>query len=103
LDGESSTALDSALLSGNINDGSLAPSNGKFHTMTTYWATSSSGVFSFDYGSTQTLSSEIPTSKLNVGFGITGSATAKGDVQWIRIRAYPPSGVMPGASFGSVV
>ncbi|MGC9142773.1 MAG: hypothetical protein ACP5HF_02655, partial [Candidatus Micrarchaeia archaeon] len=24
-------------------------------------------------------------------------------IQWLRVRAYPPSGVMPSYSFGSVV
>ena len=32
-----------------------------------------------------------------------GSGAASGlKVQWLRVRAYPPNGVMPSVSFGSV-
>ena len=34
------------------------------------------------------------------GYGVSGAG--EGFIQWIRTRAYPPNGVMPSVSFGSV-
>ena len=43
------------------------------------------------------------TSTANFGWGIGYAASATSTfVTWVRLRAYPPNGVMPTASFGSV-
>ncbi|MBE5728877.1 hypothetical protein IHI26_00725 [Candidatus Parvarchaeota archaeon] len=70
---------------------------------TVYWPSSSSASFSVNYGAVTTLTSDIYTSQLPIGGANTqGSQATAGPIYWGRIRAYPPSGVMPSVTFGSV-
>ncbi len=68
-----------------------------------YWTSTPSDVGSYNYGATATTTSSIPTTSTTVyaGFWVNGDAQGV-SAQWIRIRTYPPSGVMPGTSFGAV-
>jgi hypothetical protein len=84
--------------------GSLNPSNGAWHIFTTYWPSSSSSTFSYDYGAAQTQSSSIPSAKMPVGvYSYSGnSQSGATTIRWVRLRTYPPSGVMPSVSFGAL-
>lgn len=70
------------------------------------WLTSSSQLWYENYatytGSATTYT--IPGTEY-VGFGLinASSASASLSLQWARIRAYPPNGVAPSTSFGSMV
>ncbi len=70
---------------------------------------SSNGVTTFvNYGSVSPASSttsDNPSAPLYVNLGVYntgGGAPFNLQYTWLRIRAYPPSGVMPSVSFGSV-
>ena len=51
-----------------------------------------------------TTNSFTPNSALYIGFNIADRTVQNSELydQWIRTRAYPPNGVMPSVSFGSV-
>ena len=51
-----------------------------------------------------TTNSFTPNSTLYIGFNIAARIVPNSELydQWIRTRAYPPNGVMPSVSFGSV-
>ena len=70
---------------------------------------SSNGVTTFvNYGSVSSASSttsDNPSAPLYVNLGVynTGGGTSFNlQYTWLRIRAYPPSGVMPSVTFGAV-
>ncbi|MDE1859941.1 MAG: hypothetical protein KGH67_05455, partial [Candidatus Micrarchaeota archaeon] len=83
-------------------DGSLTPSSGAYHVMSTYWSSTSSATFSYDYGSTDLITTHITSNPLSVGLLTLGTPSVS-YVQWVRIRSYPPNGVMPSSTFGGVV
>jgi hypothetical protein len=95
---------------GNGPSGTQHPSNTIYHiftvalvsnTATTTWTAG----FSYDYGSVETLSGSCPIgcgASYYAGGGEDSGGTIQILVSWQRIRAYPPSGVMPTPSFGSV-
>src|SRR5271157_992725 len=65
------------------------------------WISSSSANLQFNYGSAVDSINPSQSSSLAVGgYSYQGSAFT---INWLRLRAYPPSGVMPTAGFGSVV
>ena len=61
---------------------------------------------SYSYSITFTDSSNTISSNLYIMLGQAGSGnvgdTGSFTASWIRTRAYPPNGVMPAVSFGSV-
>ena len=71
------------------------------HTFSTYWPSSSSSSFSYDYGSGETLNTGLPSSEYPIG-GITWSSNG-GTIRiyWVRLRVHPPNGVMPSVFFNS--
>ena len=73
------------------------------HIWSVYWASSSSASFYYDYGSAYTVTSNVYGSQLPIGGANNQVSQATiGSFNWVRIRAYPPNGVMPSVSFGSV-
>ncbi len=71
---------------------------------TSYWYAESSG---FSTSIAQSGSSGIPdsgtgSSQIAGLFGAIGTAGNFANWSYVRVRAYPPAGVMPSASFGSV-
>ncbi len=75
--------------------GTLNPSYGTYHIFSVYSPSSAEDSFSYDYGATETLTGEPMASSEPVGIlqQIGGSNIAT--MYWIRIRAYPPNGVLP--------
>jgi hypothetical protein len=89
------------------NGGSVSQAYNTFTIFTAYITASSITLYA-NYGSPLTLSNVPSASALKYleigkpdgeGAGYSGGETIK----WLRIRAYPPNGVMPSYSFGSVV
>ena len=85
-------------------------SPGTFYIYTVYWDTSSDVQFSANYGVVYDDSAggtPFATQQQNIGLTVqdAGGAAghAAGPFYWIRIRSYPPSGVMPSQSFGDVI
>ncbi|MGC8580708.1 MAG: hypothetical protein ACP5MB_11750, partial [bacterium] len=67
------------------------------------WASSSAAYLSLNYGTTVSASGSAFTASTSSHPGIGSQTTSyQIKVQWFRLRAYPPSGVMPGVSFGTV-
>jgi hypothetical protein len=56
----------------------------------------------YNYSSAMSTSRDVPTVPLSIGF-LNGrnSPGVLGPTYWVRIRAYPPNGVMPTVSFSS--
>jgi len=71
---------------------------------TVYFPSSSTASFSANYSQLVTLTSATPTSNLSIGFSDEqGGANYAGtqNYQWIRLRVYPPNGVMPSQTTSS--
>ncbi len=64
--------------------------------------TGSTSVLTKDYSTQISLSSDEPTYPQHLSWQDSASSGWKFIAQWIRTRAYPPSGVMPSATFGNV-
>ena len=79
--------------------GSLNPSEVTNHVFTTYWPSSTSIISSFDYGPTNEIGSAY-TAQLPIGAFIAQGTSLF--MQWVRLRTYPPSGIQPTLTFGSV-
>lgn len=65
--------------------------------VSSYWA---------NYQTATAPSSSYPSSNIKFGIANGGWTTGTGTIgpfYWMRLRAYPPGGAMPAASFGSVV
>ena len=45
---------------------------------------------------------DVPSYSSSVGLSLTNEYTNPIYIKWVRVRAYPPNGVMPSVSFGSV-
>jgi len=59
--------------------------------------------FSYNYGAPTEFTTTLPTSAYPLGgINTQESQAAPGPFYWLRVRAYPPGGVMPSVSFGSV-
>ncbi len=69
---------------------------------------SASTNFYINYGNLQTVSADADTYPLYEGLiaagagGVAYTFTEAVTITWYRARAYPPNGVMPSVSFGSV-
>jgi hypothetical protein len=73
-----------------------------YHIWSIYWPSSSSASGYIDYSSPYTSTTQIPSTNLPIGFfNNQGSQVTVGPFYWIRIRSYPPSGVMPSVSFNT--
>lgn len=83
--------------------GGVAPA-GTFNIGSVYWSsTFDSG--SINYASTLSFTTQIPYTALYVGINnnqADGTAPPVPTLHYMRIRARPPSGVMPSVTFGSV-
>ncbi len=78
--------------------GNINPS-GSNHVFSTYWPSSSFSSFGYDYGTAETITSGLPSSQYPIG-GITWSSNGGMiNIHWVRIRTFPPNGVMPSVSF----
>ena len=65
-------------------------------------STSGTTLFSTGYGTATSLASGTPTG-LVIGISNDGTFGQTLAMYWIRLRAYPPNGVMPSVTFGSGV
>ena len=66
------------------------------------WLSSTNALFSYNYGATSQLTTDIPTTAIPIGFANTQGSQATLTITWLRTRAYPPSGAMPSATFGAI-
>ncbi|MCL5016714.1 MAG: DUF2341 domain-containing protein [Candidatus Parvarchaeota archaeon] len=60
---------------------------------------------SVNYGDLSSTTSDNPSASLYVNLGVYntgGGSPFNLEYTWVRVRAYPPNGVMPSVSFGSV-
>ena len=85
------------------NSGDLATSS-TTGIYSTSIASSSTSYYQLNYGTAQSVSANAPTYPLPIVLvkGDSGTFSDTYFVQWIDVRAYPPNGVMPSISFGSV-
>ena len=83
---------------GNVNSG-IQPSS---KIVSVYWPNSSSATILFDYASPIDITAHIPSTTQQIGIGGNNQETQILIVQYMRLRAYPPNGVMPSVTFGSV-
>ena len=67
-----------------------------------YNPSTSTASFWYSYANEQTLTSDIYSTSMPIGFIDSGTGQPSFTVQWARVRAYPPSGVMPSVTFGAV-
>ena len=81
-----------------INSG-IAPSA---KIVSIYWATTSGATISFNYTDPNIITTDIPTTKTQIGIGGNNQETQTMTIQYMRIRAYPPNGVMPSTTFGVI-
>ena len=67
-----------------------------------YWPSTSSASFYNNYALLGTATGSLPTTALPIEGQMQCAAgqAITGPFYWLRIRAYPPSGVMPSVSFG---
>ena len=86
--------------------GSLNPSNTVSHVFTSYWPSSASASFSYDYGAVNKLTTSIPSTAMPLGlysYARSGSTPGSMGVTWLRLRTYSSNGIMPAASLGAPV
>ncbi|MDE1865440.1 MAG: hypothetical protein KGH94_02260 [Candidatus Micrarchaeota archaeon] len=86
--------------SGTYYCGSMGPPIGEYHLLYTYWPSSSMAFYSYDYSATQQITSRIPGSQAYIGVWMSGTGNPSLKLSYVRIRTYPPAGVMPTAVFG---
>ena len=78
---------------------------GSFNVGSVYWGSPSSDSGWINYGNEITQTTNIPSSALYLGINNNqgdGTAPPVPTLYWLRTRAYPPNGVMPSVSFGSI-
>jgi len=74
-----------------------------YHVWTIYWGSTSSVTFYYDYKFYSSSTTDIPSVNLPIGFFNNQNSQATiGPFYWVRLRAYPPKGVMPSVSFGGL-
>ena len=83
---------------GNVDSG-IQPSS---KIVSVYWPNSSSATILFDYASPIDITAHIPSTTQQIGIGGNNQETQILIVQYMRLRAYPPNGVMPSVTFSSV-
>jgi hypothetical protein len=93
----------------NSNSGGSSSISSNFATSQTLavWSSilvsTSTSSYQMNYKGIQTISSNAPSYPQAAGFSVGSSfAGITGTIYWYRERAYPPSGVMPSISFGSI-
>ena len=85
------------------NAGSGATGGSTTVDATAVWTTmvtSTEGIYLENYAGQQTITADLPTGSQYVGVSQTGSQPTD-TINWMRIRAYPPAGVMPTVQYGS--
>jgi YVTN family beta-propeller protein len=89
---------------GRLGGGDIPSYNGVFYVFSTYWPSNSGATFWLNYASQNSITYTTSSSQLPVGMAlsVTYSGHSSGPFYWARIRAYPPNGVMPVASIGSI-
>ncbi|MGI0100571.1 MAG: hypothetical protein ACREBH_02530, partial [Candidatus Micrarchaeaceae archaeon] len=81
------------------------PSNTMFHVLMSYWPSSSTATFQYDYSSAlDVMTSNIPSTALGIGLFnyYNGGGGLNDYTQWIRLRTYPPNGIEPNTTYGAV-
>ena len=99
-------SLESALDSLLISPGTQQYTSGGYIQTLIWSATGSEQAYenyANELSGTNTLYTRASTSYPSIWLVYSNPGTATDVVQWARTRAYPPNGVMPSASFGSVV
>ena len=81
--------------------GTIGATVGTSGIVSTIWTNSSAVTATYDYGDATTETTDVPTYGSAYMVLMTQFSTSY-TLQWLRTRAYPPSGVMPSVSFGSV-
>ncbi len=79
---------------------------GTWNVYSDYWPSSSTNIAFINYAQTYTFTnppSPIYNAQIQVGIAGNNGGQYAPNMQWIRIRAYPPSGTMPSTSFGPLV
>ncbi|MEM0195756.1 MAG: hypothetical protein QXJ24_05525, partial [Thermoplasmatales archaeon] len=75
-----------------------------YHIYSIYWPSTSEAIFSYDYGPGTTFTTNIPTSQYPLGgINTQGSQATPGPFYWLRIRAYPPNGIMPSIQTNLII
>ncbi len=77
-------------------DSGTAPLSGVFSV---YWPSSSEVTYQTDYNTVTTESTNIPSAVLPIGVGGNSGGYQQLYVYFIRLRTYPPNGVMPSITF----
>jgi len=77
------------------------------HVYSIYWPSSGSVYYSFDYGDQESVSARSVCSPpggchLAIGGGAQGPQSTIGPFNWVRLRSYPPFGIMPSVAIGDV-
>ena len=86
--------------SGDVS-GTTGAAVGTSGIVSTIWTNSSAVTATYDYGDATTETTDVPTYGSAYIVLMTQYSTSY-TLQWLRTRAYPPNGVMPSVSFGSV-
>ena len=96
-------------LGSNTNDNgggpyfSPEPASGQYYVYSEYWLDSTSVPILYSYSNQITGGIDSADLGTTLSPQITPDNNAYIATQWLRIRAYPPNGVMPTVSFGSLV
>ena len=91
----------------NVNNGAVARTAISGGSTTSYqvWSMGDTSTYSYlmlNYGAPTTLSTDfVANTSKEIEMGVYQTSYSI-KVQWLRTRAYPPNGVMPSVSFGSV-
>jgi hypothetical protein len=94
--------LDEQQNSGGVTEGSLTAPRGTNSILTTYWSSSSSSTYQDNYGTPETLTTHLPSSGEPFGGLMWGGTSSNEYIQWVRFRTYPPNGIMPTVTFGTI-
>jgi len=84
-------------VSSSSNSNDLATSNVSNQVWSIIWKNSTTTDYQLNYGNTQVVNKDGPSPPLHIGLvkADSGSFSNTYFIQWIRVRAYPPNGVMP--------
>ena len=67
-----------------------------------YWGSTASVTGYYGYTHSATSTTDVPTAALSIGiYNAQGAQATLGPFNWMRVRDYPPGGVMPSTSLGS--
>ena len=80
------------------NFGTLNLNSGNhYFIMSDYWGNNTASTFTINYTNQEKLTPHTPQSALKIG--IASQGTLPTDIRWLRLRFYPPNGVMPSFNF----